>query len=71
MRDALKGRTTFDRMIVNPRGTLYWIPAQGEEQPPGMAVVCPPDINPYDLGYQSNWADLVHRPLFGPLNRER
>ena len=69
--DVLQGRTTFDRMITNPRGTLYWIPTASDAPQPGSVHICPGNINLYDHGYQSNWEDLMARPLFAPISAER
>lgn len=68
--DALRGLTTLER-IAGPQDTLYWVPAKDGTQQGGRVVPCPRSINLYDLGYQSNWADLMARPLIGPFNSKR
>lgn len=71
IKDSLQGKMTFDRMIRNPRGTLCWVPASNDASQSGSVLVCPENINLYDLGYQRNWEDLMGRPLLGPVRPER
>jgi hypothetical protein len=71
IKDVLQGKTTFDRMITNPRDTLYWIPAISDEPESGIVLACPEGVNLYDTGYRRNWSDLMARPLLGQLCPQR
>jgi hypothetical protein len=71
IKDVLQGTTTFDRTIMNPRGTLYWIPATSDGPESGIVLACPQGINPYDAGYRRNWSDLMARPLLGKICVQR
>ncbi|KAG9058166.1 hypothetical protein FS842_000920 [Serendipita sp. 407] len=72
VRDVLKGQTTFDRLIASPHGITVWIPERAAAEVPGRVLNLPQGvIRLYDLGYRRNWADLMERPLFGLLRRDR